>query len=82
MKAKYINPFLNATMGLFKDFLGLEVSSGKPFVLADPQDIGLTYTPDKTTPTFTWNSVQGANKYRLRIFNEAGNQMIHRPNTD
>lgn len=39
MKAKYINPFLNATMGLFRDFLGLKVSSGKPFVLADPQDL-------------------------------------------
>lgn len=39
MKAKYINPFLNATMGLFRDFLGLKVSSGKPFVLDDPQDL-------------------------------------------
>jgi chemotaxis protein CheX len=39
MKAKYINPFLNATMGLFKDFLGMKVTAGKPFVLDDPQDL-------------------------------------------
>lgn len=39
MKAKYINPFLNATLGLFRDFLGMEVSSGKPSVLGDPRDL-------------------------------------------
>ena len=39
MKAQYINPFLNATLGLFRDFLGLKVSSGKPFILPDPQDL-------------------------------------------
>ncbi len=39
MKAQYINPFLNATMGLFKDFLALEVSSGKPVILEDPKDL-------------------------------------------
>jgi len=39
MKAKYVNPFLNATMGLFKDFLGLDVTPGKPFVVDDPQDL-------------------------------------------
>ncbi|MDA3940793.1 MAG: chemotaxis protein CheX [Spirochaetia bacterium] len=37
MKAKYINPFINATMNLFKDYLGLEVKSGTPIVLEDPQ---------------------------------------------
>ncbi len=39
MKAKYINPFLNATLGLFRDFLGMEVSSDKPSVLGDPRDL-------------------------------------------
>ncbi|RKX74007.1 MAG: chemotaxis protein CheX [Spirochaetes bacterium] len=39
MKAQYINPFLNATMGLFKDFLSLEVKSGKPAILENPKDL-------------------------------------------
>ena len=37
MKAKYINPFIVASMSLFKDYLGLDVKSGTPFVLDDPQ---------------------------------------------
>ncbi|MCK5673085.1 MAG: chemotaxis protein CheX [Spirochaetales bacterium] len=37
MKAKYINPFIVASMNLFKDYLGLEVESGTPYVLEDPQ---------------------------------------------
>ena len=37
MKAKYINPFISATMNLFKDYLELEVESGSPYVLEDPQ---------------------------------------------
>lgn len=37
MKAKYINPFISATMNLFKDYLELEVESGTPFILEDPQ---------------------------------------------
>jgi chemotaxis protein CheX len=39
MKAKFINPFLNATMGLFRDFLGMDVSSGKPYILDDPKEL-------------------------------------------
>lgn len=39
MKAQYINPFLNATLSLFKDFLSLEVSSGKPAILENPKDL-------------------------------------------
>lgn len=37
MKAKYINPFITASMNLFKDYLGLKVESGTPFILDDPQ---------------------------------------------
>lgn len=39
MKAKYINPFIIASMNLFKDYLGLEVESGTPIVLEDPQTL-------------------------------------------
>ena len=39
MKAQYVNPFLTATMGLFRDFLGMEVEAGKPFILENPQDL-------------------------------------------
>ena len=35
MKAKYINPFLTASMTLFKEYMGLDVTAGQPFVLDD-----------------------------------------------
>jgi hypothetical protein len=49
--------------------------------MMDRSDIELTHTPSGTTPRFTWNSVQGANKYRLRIYNEAGNRTIWKGNS-
>jgi chemotaxis protein CheX len=36
MKAKYINPFLVASLNLFKEHLGMEVRSLNPFVRKDP----------------------------------------------
>lgn len=39
MKVKYINPFIAATVNLFREFLGVPVDSGKPVVLPDPQDL-------------------------------------------
>jgi chemotaxis protein CheX len=39
MQVKYINPFIKASMNLFKDFLGLEVTTGKPFVVDDPETL-------------------------------------------
>jgi len=37
VQVKYVNPFLNASVRLFRDHLGLRVESGKPFLLQDPQ---------------------------------------------
>jgi chemotaxis protein CheX len=37
MQVKYINPFLKASVNLFRDYLGLKVQSAKPYVLSDPQ---------------------------------------------
>lgn len=39
MKAQYINPFLHAAVNLFKEYLELKVSNGKPFVREDPQGL-------------------------------------------
>ena len=39
MKAQYVNPFITAAMNLFKDYLGLEIESGKPFILKDPTQL-------------------------------------------
>ena len=39
MQVKYINPFLEASVNLFKEYLGLSITPGKPFVLDDPQDL-------------------------------------------
>ena len=39
MKAKYINPFLNASINLFRDYLGIQLKSGKPYLRTDPQSL-------------------------------------------
>ena len=39
MKAKYINPFLAASMNLFKEHLGISVRSLNPFVRKDPTNL-------------------------------------------
>jgi len=39
MRVKYINPFLQASMNLFKTHLGLKVTSAKPFLMEDPHDL-------------------------------------------
>jgi len=39
VQAKYINPFLKASMNLFKEYLGLRAEAGKPFLLANVQDL-------------------------------------------
>ena len=39
MQAKFINPFLKASVNLFRDFLMIDVKPGKPFVAQDPNDL-------------------------------------------
>ena len=39
MKVQYINPFLQASMALFKQHLGVQLQAGKPYVLDDPQHL-------------------------------------------
>ena len=39
MNVKYINPFISASVNLFKGYLGIGLKSGKPYVLANPQDL-------------------------------------------
>ena len=39
MKAKYINPFLIASMNLFRDYLELQVTAGEPFIREDAQNL-------------------------------------------
>lgn len=39
MKAKFINPFIDASLNLFKKYMGINVSAGKPFVLQNPNDL-------------------------------------------
>lgn len=39
MKAKYINPFINASMNLFHAYLDVDCSSGQPFLNNDPQNL-------------------------------------------
>ncbi len=37
MQAKYVNPFIQATVKLFREFIGIGVEPGKPHVRQDPQ---------------------------------------------
>jgi Predicted inhibitor of MCP methylation, homolog of CheC len=39
MKAQYINPFLVASVNLFRNYLGVQCSSGSPFINNDPQSL-------------------------------------------
>ena len=39
MKAKYINPFLEASVNLFKNHLGFKISAGQPFVKKDTNEL-------------------------------------------
>jgi chemotaxis protein CheX len=39
VRAQYINPFLKASINLFKEYLGLQAVAGKPHLLEDPQDL-------------------------------------------
>jgi chemotaxis protein CheX len=39
VEAKYINPFLNASINLFKDYLKLELKNGKPYIRKNPREL-------------------------------------------
>ena len=39
MDAKFINPFINASLNLFREYMKIQVTPGKPFILADPRDL-------------------------------------------
>lgn len=39
MQVKYINPFLAASVNLFRDYLGLNIKNATPHVLKDPQNL-------------------------------------------
>lgn len=39
MKAKYINPFLKASMNLFKEYLSLKISAGNPYINNEPNEL-------------------------------------------
>jgi len=39
MNAKYINPFLNASLNLFNDYLDLNVHAGSPYINAEPNEL-------------------------------------------
>ena len=39
MQAKYINPFLKASVNLFKNYLGVELTNDPPFINKDAQNL-------------------------------------------
>lgn len=39
MDAKFINPFIHASLNLFKEYMGVDITPGKPYILEDPYDL-------------------------------------------
>jgi chemotaxis protein CheX len=39
LKVKYINPFLKASVNLFKEYLGIRLTHGQPYVNSEPQEL-------------------------------------------
>ncbi|MBI9101808.1 MAG: chemotaxis protein CheX [Spirochaetales bacterium] len=39
MNAKFINPFIHASLNLFKEYMDVDIKPGKPFILDDPYDL-------------------------------------------
>ena len=39
MKAQFINPFLEASINLFREYLDIKVTNGAPYLLKDPFDL-------------------------------------------
>ena len=39
MKVKFINPFLKASVNLFKEYLGIKLTHGAPYLNSEPQDL-------------------------------------------
>ncbi len=39
MKAKYINPFLQASLNLFRNYLGVECATSAPYLNPDPKNL-------------------------------------------
>ena len=39
MEAKFINPFINASLNLFNEYMDVNIKPGKPFILEDPFDL-------------------------------------------
>ncbi len=39
MRAQYINPFLKASLNLFREYLGIQAEAGKPYLVSDPQNL-------------------------------------------
>jgi chemotaxis protein CheX len=39
VKAKYINPFLNASINLFKEYLGVDLTPSAPYLNINPQNL-------------------------------------------
>jgi hypothetical protein len=53
----------------------IDMITGDP--MEPPQDIGLVCAVNgSTSPTFSWNKVDGANYYRIRIFDENWNTVL------
>lgn len=39
MRVEYINPFLSATINLFRDYMGINLEHDKPAIMEDPHDL-------------------------------------------
>lgn len=85
MKVQYINPFLQATTGLFKDYLGMDLVAEKPYINTDPTRLGdvsaiiglAGETTGAVVLSFTRDSaIAIVSKFAQRKYAALGNEVI------
>ncbi len=85
MKAKYINPFLHASVNLFEEYLGLKISPGEPYLRKEPQILeevsGLIGLAGETTGAVVLSfsrdtAIQIVSKLAGHPFQALGNEVI------
>ena len=85
MKAQYINPFLAASLNLFREYLGVECRNGTPFLNKEPQSLfevsGIIGLAGETTGAIVLSfkrdtAIGMASKLANMQFSMLGNEVI------
>jgi chemotaxis protein CheX len=85
MKAQYINPFLAASLNLFREYLGVDCTNGAPFLNKEPQSLyevsGIIGLAGETTGAIVLSfqretAIGMASKLAGKQFSVLGNEVV------